>query len=302
MISSIYKIILNSKNKWYYLIVYRIFKVILNIFYPIIIKFYSVRPKNSQNNVIVSLTSFPSRINSVWLTIETLLRQTYKPEKIILWLANTQFSSIEELPKRLINQQKRGLEIRFCDDLRSHKKYYYSMLKFPEHIVITVDDDTFYPEDLVEKLIEAHNKYPEAICCNIGHLITFENNEVSPYKKWESGADNCTTPTEILVPIGCEGVLYPPGSLHHDVFDKEKIKNLCPIADDLWLKSMATLKGTKAFKANSSSFNYVNLISANKDALNKINVNQNMNDKQLNNILIEYPEILDKWKSEVRTE
>lgn len=75
----------------------------------------------------MSLTSYPKRINVVWITIETLLQQTVKPDEVILWLADSQFKEIEELPEELKVLQKRGLIIRFCDDLKSHKKYFYTM-------------------------------------------------------------------------------------------------------------------------------------------------------------------------------
>ncbi|MBQ2886366.1 MAG: hypothetical protein IJE43_21810 [Alphaproteobacteria bacterium] len=41
--------------------------------------------------VIVSLTSYPARINIVHKTIESLLNQTYKADKVILYLAYEQF-------------------------------------------------------------------------------------------------------------------------------------------------------------------------------------------------------------------
>lgn len=77
--------------------------------------------KKREQKIIVSLTSFPKRIDTLWITIETLLRQSMKPDEIILWLAEEQFNGIDSLPKALLEQQKRGLTIRFCDDLRSHK-------------------------------------------------------------------------------------------------------------------------------------------------------------------------------------
>ena len=93
-------------------------------------------------NVIVSLTTFPTRINRVWIVIECMLRQTYKPDRIILWLSKEQFECLDKLPKSLLKLQSRGLEIKFCnEDLRSHKKYFYSIKKYPCDILITVDDD-----------------------------------------------------------------------------------------------------------------------------------------------------------------
>jgi hypothetical protein len=297
MITRLYKLLHIVKNKKLYLLIYRCIKIFLNTFYPIYCRLNtSYKFSKIEENVIVSMTSFPARIDSLWITVETILRQTHRPEMIILWLAESQFNSLNQLPKRLLEQQNRGLVIKFCDDLRSHKKYYYSMKNFPSHIIITVDDDTFYPENLVENLIATHKKHPNTICCNLAHLMTIEDGEIAPYINWISGADGYNKPSDNLVPIGCEGVLYPPGCLNENVFDKEQIKKLCPLADDIWLKAMATLNGVKAIKSNSISITYANLLSAKNDSLNKVNVEQNMNDIQIDNILKYYPELKKVWK------
>ena len=70
--------------------------------------------------VIVSLTSFPTRIHIVVYTIETLLSQTFKPDLVVLWLAKEQFPRREDnLPRRLLNLRKYGLIIRWYHDIRS---------------------------------------------------------------------------------------------------------------------------------------------------------------------------------------
>ena len=46
-----------------------------------------VTSQKRQQKVIISLTSYPKRINTLWIVIETLLRQTMKLDEIILWLA-----------------------------------------------------------------------------------------------------------------------------------------------------------------------------------------------------------------------
>ena len=74
---------------------------------------------------VLSLTSFPGRIDDVWIAVECLLRQTFKPDKIILWLAIGQFPD-KVTPDSLKKLESRGLEVKFCeDDLRAHKKYSY---------------------------------------------------------------------------------------------------------------------------------------------------------------------------------
>ena len=62
-----------------------------------------INTKKRKEKIVVSLTSYPKRINVVWITIETLLQQTIKPDEVILWLADSQFKEIEELPKAIKN-------------------------------------------------------------------------------------------------------------------------------------------------------------------------------------------------------
>lgn len=198
-----------------------------------------------KQNIIVSLTTYPKRISTIWITIETLLRQSVKPDKIILWLARDEFSSIEELPEHLKIQMKRGLEIRFCDNLRSHKKYFYVMQEYPEDIVILVDDDMFYPYDTIKKLLKLHNKYPKDICCMTGQVMEKKGNKNKP-SLWRNPEvrEQLKHSDHVQIFTG-SGSLYPPYSLDNTAFDKEKIQKLCPYADDLWLTMMAHRHGTK---------------------------------------------------------
>lgn len=99
---------------------------------------YTTIPKVQGEEVIVSLTTFPARINKVYITIETIFQQETLPNRIILWLANKQFPrGLYALPQRLLNMQQKGLEIRFCEDIRSYKKYYYSIKNNPVDVIGT---------------------------------------------------------------------------------------------------------------------------------------------------------------------
>ena len=55
------------------------------------VKDIGVTNNKRDTKLIVSLTTFPGRINSVHKTISTLLTQTLKPDEVILWLAEAQF-------------------------------------------------------------------------------------------------------------------------------------------------------------------------------------------------------------------
>lgn len=201
-----------------------------------------------EKKVIVSFTSFPARIADVWIVVECLFRQTYKADKIILWLSKPQFEGMP-LPEALVNQGKRGLEIRFVeDDLRSHKKYFYTLQEHSDNVIITVDDDVYYHKNILSTLIEYHFKFPDCVIANRAHEIRFDRNTgaILPYRKWiHNVRKEC--PSFQYVPTGVGGVLYPANSLSVKILNAEMIKSICFQADDLWLKAGSLLTNTKIF-------------------------------------------------------
>ncbi|MGL2964110.1 glycosyltransferase [Flavobacterium sp. RSB2_4_14] len=233
--------------------------------------------------VIVSVTSFPARIEDVWISMESLLRQTVKPDAIILWLASEQFPN-QKLPEKLLKLQDRGLTIRYCDDdLRSHKKYYYAMQEFPEACIVTFDDDLYYDEKVMERLLKLYEQHPDCICTNRAHQIKIENGTVLPYRQWIHNAKNILTPTKTLLPTGGAGTLYPPHSLSESAFDTELIRSLCFHADDVWLKLMATLNGKKSVTHSFYNKDFLTVSQTQNEKLVSQNVFDGGNDTQFEN-------------------
>lgn len=298
MIARNYRVLyyLKDKDFFAYEFIFKVLKVLTNYFYPLLYRNRRPRVKNTEverkEEIIVSLTTFPPRINTVWQTINTLLSQTMKPDHIVLWLAKGEFDSLDELPTSLKRLMEHGLEIRFCDDIKSHKKYYYAMKEYPNAVIITVDDDVYYPTDLVENLYKKHLEFPNAICCNWAHKIVFNSGKIGLYGKWEKGVSgHDKNPDSDIVQIGYEGVLYPANSLASEVFDKEKIMNLSPTADDLWLKFMAVLKDTPVVRTRKDAIRFFEIMKAQTVALNQVNTFGDQNDIAIDNITKEYPEI-----------
>ena len=60
-------------------------------------------------DIIVSLTTYGRRIHSVYATIESLMEQTMKANRIILWL-DTSFQG-KPLPQSIEMLKQRGLEV-----------------------------------------------------------------------------------------------------------------------------------------------------------------------------------------------
>jgi hypothetical protein len=82
-------------------------------------------------------------------TIETLLNQSHKADKVILWLAEEEFPNKEKgLPRELIQLIKSGLTISWCRDIKSYKKLIPALEKYPKSIIVTADDDLYYQKNM----------------------------------------------------------------------------------------------------------------------------------------------------------
>ncbi len=249
--------------------------------------------KNSGRNprIIISLTSFPARMSDIHYALYSLLNQTLRPDMIVLWLGADKFPNREsDLPESVLRFIKNGLTIKWCDDMRSYTKLVPSLAEFPNDIIITVDDDIYYPEWLVERLYDAHCKTPNMIHCMRAHKILFApNGALLPYNQWEHQTRN-NTPSFLNFLTGVGGVLYPPHSLDSDVCNRDKFQQLAPFADDVWFWAMAVKNGTK-INVVPSEFKcvYVNpareLRMTNEVTLAATNVAENKNDEQIKNTM-----------------
>lgn len=285
MYSALYKIyFLKFKNQKIDSLYKRIIIRLLNILFPVL---FTVNPFKSKlkgiserkPELIVSLTTFPVRVKKVWMVIETLLSQRTRPDKILLWLSEDECNGRESLPVNLLRLEKRGLEIRFCgENLMPHKKYLYTMLEYPEADVVTVDDDIFYPGDLLTKLVKYHLDYPDVIVSTVGRKMKIEGDKIFPYNEWEHHK-NGSCPSLQILPVGAGGVYFPAGSLHPESLDKEKIRAHAPMNSDLWLKINSLRVGSRVVCINGEYSRFFIPVIFNKNRkLSEENVGKGRND------------------------
>jgi len=233
-------------------------------------------PRDTQ--LIVTLTTFSSRIQSVHKTIESLLNQTVKADRVLLWVCQDDFSR-DTIPEILKLQEKRGLEVRYCKrDLGPYTKYHYTLLEYPDSLLITADDDMLYPIDFIEQLYHANRRDPDIVHCHRAHKIALNaDGRPQPYKRWDFNSSD-TAASERVFPTGVCGVLYFPGCFPAEVSDVETFLRLCPKSDDVWLKAMTHKNGVlskKISQQNSTELRFqiidgsqhVSLKRANKDPL-----------------------------------
>lgn len=271
-----------------------ILEYIIKLYYQIPYLKKGIRSYNKdKRKLIVSLTTIPSRINKVWMTVESLLRQTRKPDKIILWIAEDEFEGIT-IPDNLKKQERRGLEIRYCENLRSYKKFYYSMMEYPKDYVLIVDDDSIYSEKMIEAVLDTSAENPNCIVCNRSHRIRTDGSEMFNYLRWglyDNRGKISSIPSYQNFFTGNGGVLFPVWLLDKSVFNKKVFMEIAPTGDDVWLnfvgwKSKIKIVNTKGIfgfiiPIQSSSENGLFV-----DNLSKTNGNcECKNDIQIKNVL-----------------
>ena len=190
--------------------------------------------------VVVSLTSYGARVQRVSLAIRSIMDQTVRPNKVILWLGED--ANDVSLPKDLTDLERVGLEIRRgVADLKGHKKYYFAMQELTDCLLVTIDDDLVYAKDTIETLLSAHKALPDCVIARRCHHIDIKDGEIAPYETWEMNyQDEVTTPRKSLLATTGAGTLYPSSCFAALTGDADEISEFALSADDLWMKALET--------------------------------------------------------------
>lgn len=154
--------------------------------------------------VVASLTTIPSRISRIRPMLESVIAQTYKPSRIVLWLPTIcQKEGVGyDIPSELSDwMTKNGIEIGRCDqDWGSATKLIPTLLSEsdPETKIITLDDDVSYEPHAIEELVKASDKWPDAAIGFMGRIN----------KEFVHAEKVLKDPVEVGFLGGYRGVLY----------------------------------------------------------------------------------------------
>lgn len=246
--------------------------------------------------LVVSLTSFPERMKDIHYTLYSLLNQSLKPDKLILWLTEEEFPNKEnDVPDNVLKLKNNGLAIKWCKNIKSYKKLIPILKLYENDIIVTADDDIFYPTNWLELLYKSYLENKDCVHCHRAHRIKFSpDNEILPYMQWELEIRNVEQSFLNFSTSG-GGVLYPPNSFYKDILREDLFCELAPYADDIWFWAMCVLNNKKIKVVEN---NIYKCLSVNKERDNGktgeytlFSINRTQNDVQLNNVLEYYPQI-----------
>lgn len=248
----------------------------------------SINKHGLPGELIISLTSFNKRFGTLQPTLECLLRQTVKADKIILWVSEADYAKI---PQGILDLCHHGLTIGKTEDCRSYTKIIPTLEAYPDAFIITVDDDLYYRPTLIEELVNAWDGDKKHIIAHKVRRIRYDNSKVLPYNHWQwhvKGPDSC----DMFFPLGYGGVLYPPNALDcPETLDKSLFRKLAPYADDVWLFFMGKRAGAR-YSVTSDNSNHIVWPGSQKISLTSENSGQSLNDVQIKDMMEQFPDVL----------
>lgn len=255
-----------------------------------------------EQKIIISMATYNKRYATIIPTLKSILHQSIKADKIIVWLDNE--CPQNKITTEMEDMKKFGVEFRYTEDgLKAHKKYYYAMKEFPNDIIITIDDDLVYSSNMIKSLLDYYKKNSDVVCARRVHKITFDfDGNIKPYVEWKYEFRKEKKESYLLCATGGAGTLYPPGILPEEAFDIENIKRLCLNADDIWLKVMQLINHKKVIWVRNLYVMPYETKNSQNTALNTGNTLQGGNDEYISLLKEVYPkafELLYKEKENV---
>jgi hypothetical protein len=236
-------------------------------------------PLLSSDGPVVSLTTYERRWHSVHYTIESIGCGRLRPSRLLLWIAPSVLQA--GTPETLQRLVARGLEIRTCEDLGPHKKYYPAVCEGPAvRGLVTADDDVLYWDDWLETLFEAAARRPQFIHAHRAHVMSFgPDGKFLPYAQWP--ACRSTAPSPLHFTTGVGGVLYPRAMQDALRSAGDAFRACCPRADDIWLNAVAWRAGIQVCQTRNFSPLLFEVPGTRTHGLARENVQSGGNDRQL---------------------
>lgn len=184
---------------------------------------------------IISFTTIPARINKIQKMVDSILNQTVKPDEVILWVGE-RYKRVNgenvEIPNFL---KQSNIKVKFCEDIGPFTKLYYSLKEEwdeKETIIITVDDDVYYPPNWFANLIEYSIENPNSA---IGYRGRTLNGDKLNYNNSTLflGSPN-GKPKKVDIITGTWGGLYKPKFFNEEIFNHSVINDNF-FVDDIWI-------------------------------------------------------------------
>lgn len=196
------------------------------------------------SNTIVSLTTTPIRIQKIWPTLNSILLQSVKPEKIYLWIPKKykRFpnKTIHTLPAFILNNPL--IHAEFIDTDYGPGTKLLPCLKtaaLHDKKIIVIDDDRIYPRHLIKLFLHYEQLNPSSAIGISGRIVSKDAMYNPIY---------CLNKTEITlvdILLGYNAYLIKPIFFSTDVFNYPVNLASAFFEDDVWISGNLQKRGIR---------------------------------------------------------
>lgn len=211
----------------------------------VVVKYYAMKPKN----VIVSMTTIPARKKRLLQNLPAILGQSYKFSKLVINIDDNLTDDDYEFYESLKEKDERIIINKAEAKWRSCNKLLPTINMFPDDIIITVDDDVYYPIDCVKYLVDGYKKNANCVIAHEVNPIKLSRDKT--FVSYINGYDIKIDQTQCGKYLS-NCCLFPPHIFDWtDLYDYDKMMHCTDGAhDELWFWVQLTLNGVMCVGLN----------------------------------------------------
>tara|TARA_Y100000588_G_scaffold389344_1_gene491837 strand:+ start:945 stop:1778 length:834 start_codon:yes stop_codon:yes gene_type:complete len=231
-----------------------------------------MKRRQTEVPIYISLTSIFKNQDALLLSLQSILEQTRKPDKIFLYLSEEPYMLDDGFKDKKITNSNllkflsdnSIIDINWVKNTGPYRKLLPLLKEKWEEdcIIITIDDDTVCDKNLIKNLVGDYHKYK----CVIGYrgftprLNKFENFNYqkrkldTTTKRKEEGTRGMPQKLSLYNFLtGKGGVVYKPDFFHETknlIFNEEIYSDTCRTNDDIWFYIVRILNNVECYLDN----------------------------------------------------
>jgi len=194
--------------------------------------------------IVVSLTTSPTRISKIAPAIDSILNQQVQPDLIVLNVPHVfrRDGSRYRIPDWLASVPR--LRIHRTEDWGPATKLLgtLELIRDPDAMIVTVDDDILYPDLLLRHLVRCSLRDPGSVWAVSAGLPDYDN-QGGIRTDGHGIRPSRTHGQRVTMLEGFAGVIYRRRHLADDLFDLPGTCETCYLADDLVFSFYLAMRG-----------------------------------------------------------
>jgi hypothetical protein len=202
--------------------------------------------------VLVSLTTTSGRTDIARYAVESILRQSLRPDRLYMAISKEPYladEGIEVSPPWTRELEGPDFEVLWVENTGPYRKLLPLLDSVgDDDLIVTADDDAIYRDGWLQALVDCARAHPYALVC--GQARYPAKNVLGIRQSYLNWPLVGGLRSRLLVPIGRGGVCYRRPLLSRNLVGDGSYRDLAPTADDLWFKVLHYVAGTEVVVAS----------------------------------------------------